>query len=172
MLICQINIENLPKIIYNEIERLSKSKAVVPMKINKFKRFLAILMCSLILVVSFGSGVAWADTSTTSRTSAGEQVDDAVRKISNPSTDDGVSSTLNKIANLLVGVAFALSIIKLTQIGFQFMLGAGKKSKAKESLIPWFVGVLICATYLFFGPWIMKVLGEGTLDKGPFELGF
>ncbi len=158
--ICQINIENLPKIRYNKGEGLRKSKAVIIMKNLKINKILAVFICAMVLVISLGSTVAWAS----------DPITDAEDLLTRPGNNE-VGITLKKIADLLVGIAFALSILKLTQIGFQFMLGAGKKSKAKESLIPWFVGVLICATYLFLGPWFMNIMNStNILGGGPFDI--
>ncbi len=120
------------------------------------KRILRFLMLVLLVFSFMCSSIALADDPVTQGKTA----------LTDGTTD--VDKSLQDIANILVSLAFAISLIKLTQIGFQFMLGAGKKSKAKESLIPWAVGVIICTTYLFLGPWIMETLGGKNLP-GPFD---
>lgn len=133
--------------------------------IIKAKRiFLIILAC--VMVFSFSCSVVYA--------SAQDEVGDAYAALNGEGDDDTVEGTLRKIANVLVGVAMAISIFKLAQIGFQFMLGAGsKKSNAKASLIPWVVGVFICALWLSIGNWIMDGLaGSGIAPDGPFDLSF
>ena len=126
------------------------------------KKFNKILLIIMTLIVAFCLSFAYAGGTPY------QQVSDGTTMITS-GTDD-VSKSLQTIVNVLLWVAFALSIIKLAQIGFQFMLSAGKKSKAKESLIPWAIGVFVCGTFLMIGPWIMKLLTEG-LSADPFDVG-
>jgi hypothetical protein len=75
-----------------------------------------------------------------------------------------VPSALSTIANVMVGVAFIISVFKLAQIGFKFMTSVSGRTtqEAKASLLPWIIGVGICALYFVLGDTIIKTLTSGV----------
>ncbi len=90
-------------------------------------------------------------------TTGGEQIDQA---IDNLNSAQGAYGTLSEIMGIMAWLGFAIAVFKLIQIGINFMLGAGsKRGNAKESLIPWMAGALICMTFGIVGPWIIRLIG-------------
>ncbi len=83
-----------------------------------------------------------------------------------------IGAEISKIADIMAALGVAISIMKLMQIGIKFMFGAGsKKSDAKASLIPWLVGLFVCALWFPLGNWIINdVLGGGGSGNGPFDV--
>ena len=48
------------------------------------------------------------------------------------------------------------------------MTGIGaKRGNAKEALLPWVIGLAVCATFGVIGPWFMRLLGG--LGGGLFD---
>ncbi len=82
--------------------------------------------------------------------------------------DPTVEEIIMSISKVIAGIALAISILKLMQIGYMFMIQpATKKSNAKESLIPWLVGVFICSFWLTLGQWFIDLF-KGIGEEGPF----
>lgn len=73
-----------------------------------------------------------------------------------------LSESIGKIVSVLFWVACVVCTIKIIHIGILYILsGAEGKSKAKGALLPWIIGVAICATFATLGPAIMDLFYEG-----------
>ena len=86
--------------------------------------------------------------------------------------EGSVEQALLDVSSVLAWAGFVLSIIKISQIGMKFMMGtAGNKGDAKMSLLPWFIGSLICVTWLTIGKFIILVIFNGGTSGGdPFNI--
>ena len=139
-------------------------------KIVKFKKLVQVLFIIAIIVSLSINSIALA-----TQTTPEQDVKDAYDNLSGTSTggdDEEVYKTLREVANMLVGAAMCISAIKMAQIGYKFMFGvANKKSDALQSLLPWGIGVFICALWLVLGNWIMEMItGGGSAPTGPFDV--
>ena len=139
-------------------------------KTVKFKKLIQVLFIITIIVSLSINSIALA-----TQTTPEQDVHDAYDNLSGTSTggdDEEVYKTLREIANMLVGAAMCISAIKMAQIGYKFMFGvANKKSDALQSLLPWGIGVFICALWLVLGNWIMEMItGGGSAPSGPFDV--
>lgn len=83
--------------------------------------------------------------------------------------DDVVSTevpqTLLDIVGVMVWIAMVIAVFKLVQIGFKFLLGAGNarsSQEAKAAIIPWLIGVGICALYLSLSDIVIKAVTSGV----------
>ena len=86
------------------------------------------------------------------------------------SGEAAVNSTLSEIAGVLTTVGILIAVIKLLQIGIQFLVGgATGKNQAKTAVFPWLVGLFICATYKLIGPWVMGLIMGGS-GGGVFDI--
>ena len=75
---------------------------------------------------------------------------------------EGAYGTIKQIADIMFQIALAVAIFKLVQIGIGFLTGSGKsRQDAKAALIPWLIGVVVCALYLTVGNWIINTLTSG-----------
>lgn len=83
-----------------------------------------------------------------------------------PQTPGSLASTIREIVGILGWVAVVVCLFKVIQIGILFVTSAGGKSKAKEAILPWLVGVFICATFATLGPFIIDLIDTG---KDVFE---
>ena len=128
---------------------------------NIKKNLLFIIMT---IVLIFSMSVTFAST-------AQQEASEAYAALQGGGGEDGtVEGTLRTVANALAGIALAISMLKLAQIGMQFlMMPANKKSNAKASLVPWLVGVVICVLWLSIGNWFMEVMAPAA-PKGPFDI--
>ena len=139
-------------------------------KTVKFKKLVQVLFIIAIIVSLSINSIALA-----TQTTPEQDVKDAYDNLSGTSTggdDEEVYKTLREVANMLVGAAMCISAIKMAQIGYKFMFGvANKKSDALQSLLPWGIGVFICALWLVLGNWIMEMItGGGSAPTGPFDV--
>ena len=116
---------------------------------------------SILLVVSmiFFGCVAYAVTGTQT---GEQQVNQAVNDLN---SGTGPYAVLKTVMGIMAWSGFMIAIFKVIQIGIMFMTGtAGKRSGAKDSIAPWLVGAIICATFGVVGPWIISILAQG--DSG------
>lgn len=89
------------------------------------------------------------------------QSEEAIKQLENPS---GVYKTLVDIMSIMAGVGVVICVAKLMHIGIKFITQpAGGRSNAKESLLPWFIGAMVLATFASLGPWLISNI-EGTED--------
>ena len=88
--------------------------------------------------------------------------------IENLETGTGVYATLYNLVGIMVWVGIMLCIAKLMHIGIKFITQpAGGRSNAKESLLPWFVGILVLATFWSLGPWLIDAIApESSSSEG------
>ncbi len=88
------------------------------------------------------------------------------------SVPSGLAEKLQEIQNILFVIACAVCVIKAVQIGIQYMLtGANDKSKAKESILPWIVGAIVCGGYVAISNWVVGIIqgaggGGDVLNPG------
>lgn len=69
-----------------------------------------------------------------------------------------LNNTIGEIVSILFWIACVVCVGKLIHIGILFILtGADGKSKAKGAILPWIVGVAICATFATLGPAIIDL---------------
>ena len=79
--------------------------------------------------------------------------------------DPTVEEIIMSISKVLAGIALAISALKLMQIGYMFLLQpATKKSDAKESIIPWLIGVFVCGSWLSLGQWVIDLFKDCKSD--------
>jgi len=140
------------------------------MKTVRLNKIFKVLFVLIVIVTLSVSSVAFA-----TQTTPEQDVQDAYQNLSGTGTggeDEEVYKSLRDIANILVGAAMCISAIKMAQIGYKFMFGvANKKSDALQSLLPWTIGVFICALWLVLGNWVMELItGGGTAPTGPFDV--
>ena len=139
------------------------------LKKDMFIRFLAILMCFILL----GSNLAFAidppenggnpgGGSTPVGTTSGDMGSQYQNESQKYQNGEGAYGTIKSIANTMFLIAFAVAVFKLIQIGIGFLTGSGKsRQDAKMALIPWVIGVLVCALYFTVGDWIIRTLTDG-----------
>lgn len=71
----------------------------------------------------------------------------------------GLAEKLSEIQSVLFVIACAVCVIKAIQIGIQYMLtGANDKSKAKESILPWIIGAIVCGGYVLISEWVVGII--------------
>lgn len=146
------NIELIRKICYNEFV-IGFNKDVMHM-IKILSRLLIVMLISLVLVNAMIPSLSFAATTGT------EQLDEAVDNLNTGS--DETYAILKEIMGILAWVGFAVATFKVVQIGIMFMTGiSSKRSGAKESIIPWLIGSLICAMFGVLGPWFINMFAEG-----------
>lgn len=74
-----------------------------------------------------------------------------------------LAEKLSEIQNVLFVIACAVCVIKAVQIGIQYMLtGANDKSKAKESVLPWIIGAIVCGGYVLISEWVVGIIKDAT----------
>lgn len=78
-----------------------------------------------------------------------------------PETPGTLANTIGQIVGILGWIAVAVCVFKVIQIGILFVTSAGGKSKAKEAILPWLIGVFICATFATLGPLIIDLFDTG-----------
>lgn len=116
-------------------------------------RLLVVMVICLALVGMVVPNLTYADTGS-------QQLSDAVDNLNNGS--DETYAILKEIMSILAWVGFAVAIFKVIQIGIAFMTGiSSKRSGAKESILPWFIGCLICALFGTLGPWFIDMFAAG-----------
>ncbi|MBR6252433.1 MAG: hypothetical protein IKR04_01095 [Clostridia bacterium] len=139
------------------------------LKKDMFIKLLAILMCFVLLSSNFafaltdpdGGGNPDGGSAPVSTTSGdmGSQYQTESQKYQN---GEGAYGTIKSIANTMFLIAFAVAVFKLIQIGIGFLTGSGKsRQDAKMALIPWVIGVMVCALYFTVGDWIIRTLTGG-----------
>jgi len=106
---------------------------------------------------------------TVSTTAIASQTDDAV---SNLNGGVGVYGTLIEIMSIMAWVGVAIAILKMMQIGIKYMTQpANGRGQAKDSLIPWFVGAFVLATFGTLAPWLIGMIEpSGSSDGGIFNI--
>ncbi len=128
--------------------------------INLIKK-LAIILIVGIFILSYGvCNVAVAATGE-------EQLSEAVENLNNgPSgDDDDPYKILSDVMGILGWSGFLIAIFKITQIGINFMTGIGsRRANAKDSILPWALGCVICAMFGTLGPWFISLIASA--DSG------
>ena len=90
--------------------------------------------------------------------------------ISNLNGGEGVYGTIGEIMSILLWLGFAIAIAKMMQIGVMFIIGGGSgKSNAKNALIPWVIGAMVCALFGTIGPFIINAIMGGS-SGGVFDI--
>ncbi len=85
--------------------------------------------------------------------------------ISNIEGGVGPYAVLKEIMGLMAWFAFAIAVFKMIQIGILFLTGtAGKRGGAKDALLPWFVGAIICVMFGVIGPWVIDLFASSAGD--------
>ena len=117
-------------------------------------RLLVVMFISLVLVNTVVPNLTYASTA------GSQQLDEAVNNLNTGS--DETYAILKEIMGILAWVGFAVATFKVVQIGIMFMTGiSSKRSGAKESIIPWLIGSLICAMFGILGPWFINMFAAG-----------
>lgn len=81
-----------------------------------------------------------------------------------------VESVFGEIMGVLLNVGIIVALVKMVQIGIQFMFGAASgKNQAKTALIPWAVGLFICITFKTIGSWVIGIVMSGS-GGGVFDI--
>lgn len=82
-----------------------------------------------------------------------------------------VNDMLNEIVSIMLWLAIVIAIFKILQIGIMFITAPASKAKAKESIFPWLIGLVVCVLAQFIGPQIINFFKDsGIGDKGPFDI--
>ena len=72
-----------------------------------------------------------------------------------------VEHTLTKITSILLLIASAVCIGKIIHIGLKFVTASAvEKSQAKEALMPWIIGTIVCFGSATIGSAIIKLFTE------------
>ena len=83
--------------------------------------------------------------------------------ITNLNDGTGPYKILKDIMNIMAWFGFMIAIFKVIQIGIMFLTGtAGKRSGAKDSIMPWLIGAIICATFGTVGPYVISLFETGN----------
>ena len=81
-----------------------------------------------------------------------------------------VESVFGEVMNILLTVGIVVALVKMVQIGIQFMFGAASgKNQAKYALIPWAVGLFVCITFRTIGSWVIGIVMGGS-GGGVFDI--
>ena len=122
------------------------------MVMQKFKKITSLFALTVVFLTCFiflGS------------VSLASQTEQAVSELN---SGTGAYATLQQIMGIMAWAGFAIAIFKMIQIGIMYMSGiASKRSSASASLLPWFIGCVVCALFGTLGPWIIKLF-EGNED--------
>jgi len=79
-----------------------------------------------------------------------------------------IDDELQNILNIMFTLAIVIALAKIIQIGIMFMLNPTGKSKAKEAVFPWLVGVFVCASFMAVGNMVIDLFNSNS--GGPFDI--
>ncbi len=120
-------------------------------------KMLATLLTLIIGILTLCMPIVYA-SQTTKDGSA--QLEEAVTSLN---SGTGPYETLRDIMNIMAWFGFAIAIFKVIQIGISFLTGtASKRSGAKDSILPWLIGAIICATFGIVGPYVIGLFAESA----------
>lgn len=91
----------------------------------------------------------------------------ATGNVSIAGMDAELTKTISEIIGILFWIACVACTLKIIHIGILYMTtGVEGKSKAKGAMLPWVIGVFICATFATLGPAIMDLFytNKNVLD--------
>ena len=81
-----------------------------------------------------------------------------------------VVTTLTKITSILLLVASAVCIGKVIQIGIMFLTAsAAEKSHAKEAVLPWLIGTIVCFGAATIGSAIINIFVNAGLPSSVLD---
>lgn len=77
-----------------------------------------------------------------------------------------VKETLENITKILLLIGSAVCIAKVIQIGIMFLTAsAAEKSHAKEAILPWIIGTIVCFGAATIGNAVIKIFTESALPS-------
>ena len=81
-----------------------------------------------------------------------------------------VIDTLTKITNILLLIGSAVCIGKVIQIGIMFLTASAvEKSHAKEAILPWLIGTIVCFGAATIGSAIINLFVKAGLPPSVLE---